>query len=212
MNTQHCPQRPSNPSLQGTSTHVQVTRPCCLITTSMPPFVSLSIVPPTSMHISFGPYLAITSDHHLHRSPHNGPPFLLSTFPFILPIPFWVHCLVPRTISQYLSLPLTISSYTASLLVTPPYVHLFPFPFSIFLLSISFLLVLPLYIYLGSYSSIVLLVRLLFLHSSEHFCRSYWSIARLNPLDESDSIATSLCIYTYHEWQRRGQLWSGLFS
>jgi hypothetical protein len=78
-------------------------------------------------------YLAITSDHYSHRSLHNGPPFLLSTFLFILPIPFGIHCLVSHTISQYHSPPLTISSYTASLSATPPYAH--PFPF----LSFSFL-------------------------------------------------------------------------
>jgi hypothetical protein len=79
------------------------------------------------MHISFGSYLATTSEHHSHWSLHNGPPFLLSTFLFILSIPFQIHCLVPRTTSQYLSLLLTISSYTASLSVTPPYPHSFPF-------------------------------------------------------------------------------------
>jgi hypothetical protein len=75
----------------------------------------------------FQSYLAITSDHHSHWSIHNGPPFLLSTFLFIPPISFQVHCLVPCTTSQYLSLPLTIFSYTASLLVMPPYAHSFPF-------------------------------------------------------------------------------------
>jgi hypothetical protein len=93
-----------------------------------PRFASSPIVPPTPMHISFGSYLTITLDHHSHRSLHNGPPFLLSTFLFILPIPFGVHCLVPHTTSQYLSLPLTIFSYTASLLAMPPYAHSFPFP------------------------------------------------------------------------------------
>jgi hypothetical protein len=95
--------------------------------------LNLSIVPPLPIHISFGSYLAIASDHHLHWSLHNGPPFLLSTFLFILSIPFGIHCLVPCTTSQNLSLPLTIFSYTASLSVTPPYAH--PFPF----LSFSFL-------------------------------------------------------------------------
>jgi hypothetical protein len=92
-----------------------------------PLFASLSIVLPTPMHIPFGSYLAIISDHHSHRSLHNGPPFLLSTFLFILPIPFGVHCLIPHTISQYLSLPLTIFSYTASLLAMQPYAHSFLF-------------------------------------------------------------------------------------
>jgi len=44
------------------------------------------------------------------------------------------------------------------------------------------------------------IVLLPFLYSSECSSHSYWSIARLSPLDESDSIATSLCIYTYHEY------------
>jgi hypothetical protein len=79
------------------------------------------------MHIPFGPYLVNTSEHHSHRPLHNGPPFLLSTFLFILSIPFQVHCLVPRTISHYLSLSVTISSYTASISVTPPYAHSFLF-------------------------------------------------------------------------------------
>jgi hypothetical protein len=95
--------------------------------------LNLSIVPPLPMHISFGSYLTITSDHHSYRSLHNGPPFLLSTFSFILPIPFGIHCLVPRTTSQSLSLLLTVFSYTASLSATPPYAHSFPF------LSFSFL-------------------------------------------------------------------------
>jgi hypothetical protein len=89
--------------------------------------ISLSIVPQTPMHIPSGSYLAITSEHHSYQSFHNGPPFLLTISPFILPVPFWVHCLVPRTIPHYLSLSVTISSYTASILVTPPYAHSFPF-------------------------------------------------------------------------------------
>src|SRR5882762_4206747 len=54
-------------------------------------------------------------------------PCLLSTFLFILPIPFQVHCLVPCPTSQYLPPLLTLFSYTASLSVTTPYAHFFPF-------------------------------------------------------------------------------------
>jgi hypothetical protein len=86
-----------------------------------------TIIPQTPMHIPFGLYLAITSEHHSHRSLHNGPPFLLSTFLIILSISFRIHCLVSRTTFHYLSLSVTISSYTASILVTPPYAHSFPF-------------------------------------------------------------------------------------
>jgi hypothetical protein len=91
------------------------------------PFTSLPIVPLTPMPISFQSYLTIILDHYSYRSLHNGLPFLLSTSLFILPISFQIHCLVPRITSQYLSLPSTISGYTASLSVTPPYAHLFPF-------------------------------------------------------------------------------------
>jgi len=131
-------------------------------------------------------------------------PLLLSTFLFILSIPFQIHCLVPCPTSQYLPPFLTIFSYTASLSVTPPYAPSFPFlSFSfpshsywlyhyIFILALTHPLIHP----LSHWFAIVLL---LFLYSSSHSSHSYWSIARLSPLDESDSIATSSCIYTYHE-------------
>jgi hypothetical protein len=108
---------------------VLVTRLCRLI--PMPSSSLYPIVPQTPMPIPFGSYLATLSDHHSHQSLHNGLSFLLSTFLFTLSIPFRVHCLVPRTTSYYLSLSITISSYTASLSVTPPYAHLFLFlPFN----------------------------------------------------------------------------------
>jgi len=78
-------------------------------------------------------------------------PFLLSTFHSILPIPFQFHCLVPCPTSQYLSPFLTIFNYIASLIHNATICS--PFPLSIFQLSVSFLLVVPLYIYLGTYSS-----------------------------------------------------------
>jgi hypothetical protein len=104
---------------------VPVTRPRHLIHAT--PSSLYLAVPQTPMHIPFGLYLAIVSEHHSHRSLHNGPPFLLSTFLFILPIPFQVHCLISRTTSRYLSLSVTISSYTASISVTPPYAPSFLF-------------------------------------------------------------------------------------
>src|SRR5882762_2779383 len=131
-------------------------------------------------------------------------PFLLSTFLFILSIPFRFHCLVPRPTFRYLSPFSTIFSYTASLSITPPYALSFPFlSFSfpshsywlyhyIFTLALTHPLIHP-------SSHWLTIVLLLFLHSSECSFRSYWSIARLSLLYELDSIATPLCIYTYHE-------------
>ena len=131
-------------------------------------------------------------------------PFLLSTFHSILPIPFQFHCLVPCPTSQYLSPFLTIFNYIASLIHNATICS--PFPLSIFQLSVSFLLVVLLYIYLGSYHPLIHLsshwltiVLLSFLYSSECSSCSYWLIPRLSPLYESDSIATPLCIYTYYE-------------
>src|SRR5882762_11633803 len=128
-------------------------------------------------------------------------PFLLSTFHFILPILFRFHCLVPHPTSRYLSLFSTIFSYTASLSIMPPYAPSFPFlPFSfpshssywlyhyIFILALTHPLTHP-------SSHWLAIVLLLFLHSSEYPSRSYWSIARLSLLYESDSIATPSCIY-----------------
>jgi hypothetical protein len=149
------------------------------------------------MHISFRSYLTITLDHHFHRSLHNELPFPLSTFSVYPSYPLWsslpctsYHFLIPFSSFDHIQLhsfPIGYATICS------------PFPLSIFRLSVSFLLVLLLYIYLGSYSSIVSLAQLLFLHSSEYSSHSYWLIVRLTPLDESDSIATSLCIYTYHE-------------
>ena len=144
-------------------------------------------------------YLAITSDHHSHWSLCMRPPFLLNTFLFILSIPFGIHCLIFWTTFQYLFPCLTIFSYTASLSRMPPYAH----PPSTFQLSVLFLLVVLLSIYLGTYSpthsSIILLAHHCLVHSSEYSSCSYWSITRLGPLDELDNISTSSCIYTYHE-------------
>src|ERR1700674_2960798 len=111
---------------------------------------------------------------------------------------------MPCPTSQYLSPFSIISSYTASLSITPPYALSFPFlSFSfpsrshwlyhyIFILALTH----PL-IHLSSHWLAIVL--LLFLHSSECSSRSYWSIARLSLLYKSDSIATPSCIYTYHE-------------
>src|ERR1700676_3717113 len=131
-------------------------------------------------------------------------PLLLSTFSFILSIPFKSHCLVPCPTFQYLSLSSPIFSYTASLSITPPYAPSFPF-LSISFPSHSYWLYHYIFILALTYPLIHLsshwlaIVVPLFLHSSECSSRSYWSIARLSLLYESDSIATSSCIYTYHE-------------
>ena len=130
-------------------------------------------------------------------------PFLLNTFLFILYL-LWNS--LPRTSSHFsISSPFsTILSYTASLSTMPPYALSFLFlPFSfpshsywlyhyIFILALIHPLIHP-------SSHWLAIVLLLFLYSSECSSCSYWLIARFNPLDESDSISTSLCIYTYHE-------------
>jgi len=148
--------------------------------------------------------LTITSDHHSHQPLCIRPPFLLSTFLFILSVPFGIHCLISRTTFWYLSPFLIIFNYTASLSVTPPYAHPFPFlPFSF--PSHSYWLYYYIFTLALTHSHIHLLshwltiVLLLFLYRSEHPSHSYWSIARLSPLDKLDSIATFSCIYTYHE-------------
>ena len=191
----------SCPSHQGTTTHVQVMRPWCLITASTSHYAFLSIIPPQSIPI---PFDSISLLHWITIRTSLfvlDCPFLLSTLLVILPIPFQFHCLVPHPTSQYLSPFSTIFSYTASLSITPPYAFSFPFlPFSflsysywlyhyIFILALTHPLIHP-------SSHWLTIVLPLFLYSSS--C-SYWSIARLNPLDESDSIATPSCIYTYHE-------------
>jgi hypothetical protein len=135
------------------------------------------------------------------RSFHNNRPLLLSTFLSILPIPFQLHCLVSRSTFQYLSPFSTIFSCTASLSITPPYAPSFPFlSFSfpsrshwlyhfIFILALTHPLIHP----SSHWLTIVLLP---FPHSSS---RSYWSIVSHSLLYELDCIATSSCIYTYHE-------------
>src|SRR6202790_412498 len=131
-------------------------------------------------------------------------PLLLSTFLFILSIPFKSHCLVPRPTFQYLSSSSPIFSYIASLSITPPYALSFPFlsfdfpSHSYWLYHYIFILALthPL-IHLSSHWLTIIVS--LFLHSSSHSSHSYWSIDRLSLLYESDSIATSSCIYTSHE-------------
>src|SRR6202051_4680812 len=168
------------------------------------PYAFHSIVPLQPMPIPFGSISLIhriiicTSLFTIDR------PFLLSTFRFILPIPFQSHCLVPRPTCQYLSSSSPIFSYTASLSIMPPYAHSFPFlSFSfpshsywlyhyIFILALTHPLIHP-------SSHWLTIVLLSFLYSSECSSRSYWSIARLSLLYESDSISTPLCIYTYHE-------------
>src|SRR5882762_2468121 len=105
-------------------------------------------------------------------------PFLLSTFHFILPIPFRFHCLIPHPTSQYLSPFSTIFIYTASLSITPPYALSFSFlSFSfpshsywlyhyIFILALTHPLIHP----SSHWFAIVLLF---FLHSSEYSSHSY---------------------------------------
>src|SRR5882762_11254068 len=201
---QHCYQHSSHPSHQGMTTHVQAMRRQRLITTSTSHYAFLSIILLLPMPIPFG---SISLLHWI--TIHTGLfildcPFLLSTFLFTLPIPFQFHCLVPCPTSQYLSPLLTIFSYTASLSVTPPYAHSVPFlSFSflshsywlycyIFILALTHPLIHP-----SSYWLAIVLPS--FHHSSECSSRSYWSIARLSLLYESDSIATPSCIYSYHE-------------
>src|SRR5882762_5847394 len=131
-------------------------------------------------------------------------PFLLSTFPFILLIPFKSHCLIPRPTSQYLSSFSTIFSYTASLSITPPHALSFSF-LSFSFLSHSYWLYHYIFIlalthpFIHPSSHWLAIVLLPFPRSSERSSCSYWSIARLSLLYESDSIATPSCIYTYHE-------------
>jgi len=90
-------------SHQGTTTHMQVMRPQCLIITSTSHYAFLSIVSLLPMPISFGSISLlhrITIRTSLFILDH---PFLLSTFLFILSIPFQIHCLKPHPTSQYLS-------------------------------------------------------------------------------------------------------------
>src|ERR1700692_1320755 len=103
------------------------------------------------MHISFG---SISLVHRITISTGLfiiDRPFLLSIFCFTLPIPFSYS--LPR-ISYHFSISLPLFDRIS--------LHSFPiynaticslFPLSTFQLSVSFLLVVPLYIYLGTYSS-----------------------------------------------------------
>jgi hypothetical protein len=116
-----------HPSHQGMTTHMQVTRPQRLITASTSHYAPLSIVLPLPMPISFE---SISLLHQITICTGLfilDCPFLLSTFPFILSMPFGIHCLIPHPTSQYLPPFLTIFSYTASLSITPPYAHSSPF-------------------------------------------------------------------------------------
>src|SRR5882762_2885271 len=87
------------PSHQGTTTHVQVTRPQRLYT-----IFSLSLClslyrSSTTYAYPLQLYLAHTSDHHSHRSLHNRPPFsieYLSLYPSYL-----LLVSLPRTSSHF---------------------------------------------------------------------------------------------------------------
>ena len=81
------------PSHQGTTAHVQVTRLQRLVTAFTPP---LCFPPYHSATIYAYPlrfYLAITSDHHSHRSLHIRPPFsieylsLYPSYPLLVSLP-----------------------------------------------------------------------------------------------------------------------------
>src|SRR5882762_7764010 len=63
------------PSHQGTTAHVQVTRPRRLYTILTPHYAFSLYHSVTTYAYPFRLYLAHTSDHHLHRSLHNRPPF-----------------------------------------------------------------------------------------------------------------------------------------
>jgi len=192
------------PSHQGTTAHVQVTRSRRLIhTTTLP----LCFPPYRSTTIYAYPlwlYFTITSDHHSHWSLHNRPPFSIEYLSLYPSYPLIVS--LPRISFHFsISLPLfsTIFSHTASLSMR--------YICSLFLLSSfsfpshSYWLYHPLFILALTHPLIhpsshwLAIVLLPFPHSSEHSSRSYWLIARLSLLYESDSIATSSCIYTYHE-------------
>src|SRR5882762_6001135 len=192
------------PSHQGTTNHVQVTRPRRLYTIlssplCLPPYRSV-----TTYAYPLRLYLAHISDHYSHRSLHNRPPFsieYLSLYPSYL-----LLVSLPHTSShfRYLSLSSPIFSYTASLSTTPPYALSFPF-LSLSFPSHSYWLYHYIFILAFTHPLIhpsshwLAIVLLPFPRSSERSSRSYWSIARLSLLYESDSIGTSSCIYTYHE-------------
>jgi hypothetical protein len=180
---------------------VQVTRLRRLIHTSTLPLCFPLYRSATTYAYLLWLYLARISDRHSHRSLHNRPSFAieyLSLYPFYL-----LLVSSPRTSSHFpISLP--IFSYTASLSITPPYALSFPFlsfdfpSHSYWLYQYIFILALT-HPFIHPSSHWLAIVVPLFLHSSERSSRSYWSIARLSLLYESDSIATSSCIYTYHK-------------
>src|SRR6202051_4901750 len=103
---------PTCPSHQGTTAHVQVTRPRRLIHTSTLPLCFPLYRSATTYAYLLWLYLARISDHHSHWSLHNRPPFAieyLSLYPF-----YPVLVSLPRTSSHFpISFP-PIFSYTAS--------------------------------------------------------------------------------------------------
>jgi len=75
------------PSHQGTTAHVQITRPRCLIHTFTLPLCFPLYRSTTTYAYLLWLYLARISDHHSHRSLHNRPPFAieyLSLYPSYL--------------------------------------------------------------------------------------------------------------------------------
>src|SRR5882762_6809441 len=103
------------PSHQGTTAHVQVTRPRRLYTIfalplCLPPYHSA-----TTYAYPLRLYLAHTSDHHSHRSLHNRPPFSIEYLSLYPSYPLLV------------SLPHTSSHFSISF---PPfdYIYLHSFP------------------------------------------------------------------------------------
>src|SRR5882762_6932902 len=93
------------PSHQGTTAHVQVTRPQRLIHTftlplCFPPYCSI-----TTYAYPLRLYLANTSDHHSHRSLHIRPPFSIEYLSLYPSYPLLVS--LPRTSSHFsISFPL----------------------------------------------------------------------------------------------------------
>jgi len=182
---------------------MQVTRPSTPNHYSTLPLCSLPIVPLQTYAYPLQLYLAHTSDHHSHRSLHIRLTFsIVVSFALSFLSPSSIHCLVPAPLLNISSPFSTVFSYTASLSITPPYAPSFPF------LSFSF----PshsywLYHYIFILALIIHLFILRLIGSQFVYypltivpsvpSHSYWSIARLSLLYESDSIATPSCIYTY---------------
>jgi hypothetical protein len=81
------------PSHQGTTTHVLVTRPQCLIHTFTLPLCFPLYRSVTTYAYPLRLHLARTSDHHSHRSLHNRPPFaieylsLYPSYPLLVSLP-----------------------------------------------------------------------------------------------------------------------------